>query len=272
MRTKWFLAICALMVSSQLAAQSGRFCTIGCDNQYNACASGASLSLSNCNSLCDQTYPNNPTARAACRANCQANFQYKLTICHSQWEACLGGCPEDTDSDNCPIVVDLAQPSLRFTAAEGGVLFDIDGDGSLEPLAWTDAGAGDGFLALDRNGNGRIDSGRELFGNHTAQLPSDKPNGFLALAVFDGNGDGVISSDDGIWPALRIWVDANHNGVSEAGELAALSAYAIKAIDLSYHESRRKDGNGNELRYSTQVLRQNAPPTHAVDVFFDRAP
>jgi len=171
-----------------------------------------------------------------------------------------------------PIIVDPARDGFRLTSAEDGVLFDLTGDGIPEQIAWTEAGSDDAWLAMDRNGNGRIDNGGELFGNHTAQLPSDKRNGFLALAVFDGNGDGVISSDDGVWPALRIWVDANHNGVSETGELAALSAYAIKAIDLSYQESRRKDGNGNELRYSTQVLRQDAPPTHAVDVFFDRVP
>ncbi len=270
MRIKWSLVIATLVFTSSLFAQ-GQFCTMHCNTQYDACAYGASLSLDNCNSNCDAAYPNNPTARANCRAVCQSNFQSQMASCHAQWEFCVGGCPEGQDPGNCPIVIGLSQPSFKFTSAADGVLFDIDANGSLEQLAWTDAGSGDGFLALDRNGNGRIDSGRELFGDHTAQPPSDHPNGFNALSVFDSNHDGLISSDDGIWPALRVWVDANHNGVSEATELAPLSAYAIRAIDLAYHESRRKDGNGNELRYSTKVLR-DGPAAHAVDVFFASVP
>jgi hypothetical protein len=78
---------------------------------------------------------------------------------------------------------------------------DIDGDGYRDWIAWTDPEAEDGLLVWDRNLNGIIDSGRELFGDSTTQPPSNEPNGFLALAVLDqaesgGNGDGVISSLD----------------------------------------------------------------------------
>ena len=179
---------------------------------------------------------------------------------------------QNPDGPGSPIVIDLGNGTLRFTSASDGVLFDLDGDGQREALAWTEPGSADGFLVLDRNGNGTVDSGLELFGNFTAQPASPKPNGFLALAVFDtaaqwGNGDGVISEQDRVFNDLRLWFDANHNGRSEPQELDTLETHGIVSIDLHYKSSRRRDPHGNELRYRSRVDR-NGPPTVAVDVFF----
>jgi trimeric autotransporter adhesin len=99
------------------------------------------------------------------------------------------------------------------------VTFDIRGNGHPIRLGWPTAEAGNTRLALDRNHNGVIDDGKELFGNFTEQPPSDVPNGFLALAVFDkpsygGNGDGIIAWRDAVYSKLLLWIDANHDGVS----------------------------------------------------------
>jgi hypothetical protein len=157
-----------------------------------------------------------------------------------------------------PIVIDTTGHGYHLTSAENGVVFDIRGDGLPIQTAWTDGTAGDAFLALDRNGNGIIDSGKELFGDVTDQPVSASPNGFLALAEFDkpengGNEDGIIDARDKIWPSLRLWIDANHDGISQPGELYKLEDKGIHSLDLKYKPSQRKDEFGNLFRYKGTV-------------------
>jgi hypothetical protein len=168
-------------------------------------------------------------------------------------------CPDGIDTS--PIVIDVDGTGFSMSGAFGGVVFNILNDGVPLPISWTAPLSSNAFLALDRNGNGLIDGGAELFGNLTPQTSTAKPNGFLALAEYDkaqngGNGDGIIDRRDAIFSELRLWQDSNHNGLSEPNELKPASEL-ISRIDLDYRESKRVDEYGNEFRYRSKVYNVN---------------
>ena len=167
------------------------------------------------------------------------------------------------EGGNCisPILIDVAGDGFALTDSANGVSYDMDGDGLKEKLAWTAPGSNDAWLVLDRNANGVIDYGSEMFGNYTQQPPppsNSAPNGFLALAEFDkpangGNGDRWIDANDSIFVSLRLWQDLNRNGISEPTELRSLSSLEVHGLDLDFKESRKKDEHGNSFRYRAKV-------------------
>jgi hypothetical protein len=172
-----------------------------------------------------------------------------------------GSTPPADMGCTSPVLLDVAGDGFALTDLAGGSEFDLNGDGVRGRLSWTAAGSDDAWLALDRNGNGTIDDGAELFGNYTPQPtppPGEGRNGFLALAEFDkagqgGNGDGHLNAADAVFSFLRLWQDINHDGVSQPDELHSLPALDVTRLHLSYKESRRADAYGNRFRYRAKV-------------------
>ena len=178
-------------------------------------------------------------------------------------------------------MLDTLGNGIKLSNAQDGVRFNVINNRSMR-LAWTTPNSDDAWLTLDRNGNGSVDGGEELFGNATPQPvppPGVEKNGYLALAEYDksqngGNGDGVISPSDAIFASLRLWQDTNHNGLSEPAELHTLSEFGLETLELDYRESKRVDEYGNKFRYRAKVKdgHGNQVGRWAWDVFLKMLP
>jgi hypothetical protein len=177
--------------------------------------------------------------------------------------------------DCSPIIIDISGNGFALTNAANGVRFDIAGTGAPVQIAWTAAGAGNAFLALPDSA-GNVINGTQLFGNFTPQPSSTRPNGFAALAVYDqldhgGNADGVIDDKDQIFSSLRLWIDANHDGVCQPEELHTLPEMGVFSIGLDYSLSMRTDEFGNVFHYHAKINQGMHEPfdvgRQAYDVF-----
>lgn len=150
-----------------------------------------------------------------------------------------------------PLLLDLDGDGLETLGLSAHIHFDHNGDGVLTGTGWV--GGGDALLVWDRNANGRIDTGAELFGDFTP-LPNGTlaPNGFAALAALDANGDGVIDASDPAFAQLRLWRDASPeggapDGLTGEGELISLAEAGIVALDLAHTLRNQGLANGNTL-------------------------
>ena len=143
-----------------------------------------------------------------------------------------------------PLALDLDGDGIETRGADGRVLFDHDGDGIKNGTGWVRSD--DGLLVLDRNSNGAIDNGGELFGVDTTKSDGKKAtDGFDALSDLDSNKDGVFDAKDSRFADVRVWRDLNQDGVSQSKELSTLSANNIRSISLSKTSKTTNLGHGN---------------------------
>jgi hypothetical protein len=144
-----------------------------------------------------------------------------------------------------PLALDLDGDGIETTGIDGyagTVLFDHDADGIRTGTGWLKGD--DAFLVLDRNGNGKIDSGRELFGVDTVRSDGRKAtDGLDALADLDSNNDGVFDASDAQFADVRLWRDLNQDGVSQANELTTLAENGIVSIQPG---RRRRAGQSGQ--------------------------
>ena len=146
-----------------------------------------------------------------------------------------------------PILLDLDGDGLETVGLNASnIHFDHDGDGVLTKTGW--AGRDDALLVWDRNANGRIDTGAELFGDFTV-LPNGTlaPNGFAVLAALDANNDGILDASDPAFAELKLWRDTSQDGQTGIGELISLQDAGIVSLNLAHTLKNQRLANGNTL-------------------------
>lgn len=160
-----------------------------------------------------------------------------------------------------PISIDLDGNGIQTLSIDQGVTFDILNTGNAINTGWLSSG--DGFLAVDDNGNGQIDSRAELFGGGVG-------DGFAKLATFDSNGDGWVDAADAKFAALSIWQDANSNGVTDKGELMSLDAAGISSLKVAHDASNfSMDAQGNILGERSLAMTTGGKAVDMIDVYFE---
>lgn len=141
-----------------------------------------------------------------------------------------------------PLVLDLNRDNNVSPSA--ATYFDYDGDGVKELGSWFSSD--DGLLVLDKNGDGVVNNGTELFGDSMIKSNGAKAaNGMDALRDIDSNGDGVVDSSDEKFAGLRVWKDTNGDGFSQADELFTLDELGIVSLNTGSEIVNQVDGNGN---------------------------
>jgi len=151
-----------------------------------------------------------------------------------------------------PLLLDLSGQGVGMTGIEDGVLFDIDNSGALRRTGWVDRQTG---MLVHDDGSGQVSSISQLFSEYYGGKAGSEGNsgetpfkdGFAALASLDANADGVISAEDAIWAQLKVWVDGNHDGRADAGELKALQEHGITQIKAGQIAPVGETRQGNQV-------------------------
>ena len=209
-----------------------------------------------------------PPAAPVCTPSGPPPYQATLP---NYWYWDTSTCEYVLATQESPIIIDTTNTGFSFTdPAQGAfVTFDMNGDGKLLKFSWPKAGSGNAWLVYDRDGDGVIKDGTELFGNFTPHsdggVPNHpNPNGFLALAWYDKPDQGgdlnlILDKNDKIWQKLRLWFDDHCYKTPDVPcrslpqELHTLESAGINSISLVYDVSSKQDAVGNDFKFFTRV-------------------
>jgi hypothetical protein len=147
------------------------------------------------------------------------------------------------------ILIDLDGDGLearRFDKNEAN--FDLDGDGIADDTGWV--ADRDGMLVIDRNGDGKITAASEL----SFLTETGAKSAWEGLAQLDANRDGKINATDSRFTELKIWVDRNGDGITNDGELKALSELGIKEIGLATTSVDAQATLGSNMPLGTAIF------------------
>ncbi|MDD4855045.1 MAG: Calx-beta domain-containing protein, partial [Sulfuricurvum sp.] len=182
-----------------------------------------------------------------------------------------------------PVVLDLNRNGITsISMATSTALFDYDGDNVLENTAWIEGG--DALLVNDINNDGIINNASELFGNYTKNSDgSIAKSGYQALSYYDTNSNNVIDVSDTRFEELKLWIDANGDGVTDTGELKTLSEMGVTSLTLNsatpyipttentntiIQETTFTDANGEGIMRDV-LFRYENTSTNTDGVYFD---
>jgi len=164
-----------------------------------------------------------------------------------------------------PLVLDLNGDGVRTVSIDAGVRFDISATGNSVAVGW--ASTHDGFLTFDRNQDGTINDGSELFGSATLLADGSRAaDGFAALKALDSDLNGVINAMDEHYQDLTVWTDSNQDGISQATELTSLVSLGIKQLDTAAITDDRTD-NGNWIGLSGSYTLDSGVTRELADVW-----
>jgi hypothetical protein len=164
-----------------------------------------------------------------------------------------------------PMVLDLNGDGVHTVNKSSGVMFDVAATGEAVLTGWTNGE--DGLLALDLNGDGKINDGSELFGNATRTADGKASDGYQALRQYDLNADGVIDANDEVFGKLQVWVDGNGNGTTEAGELHSIKDVGVESLSLDALSSTKTE-NGNIHAMTSSWTGTDGKVNDMADVWF----
>lgn len=242
-RSNLSLSLRALFTVSALALSG---LTVGCANEVSSGgdSEGDGTGGGSSSSGTSAEEPCTPGASRSCTlvGNAPASQTCFLDEDHkATWTGCAAD-PSGTGST--PLVLSFGRAPVRFEQGAQGAAFDLTG---VMSVATDWVAAETPWLVLDRNGDGRINDGAELFGSATVLASGARaPNGFVALRELDANGDGRIDASDPAFARLQLWSDRDGDRVSQLGELTGLASRRLLAINLDYtSDTPRCDARGN---------------------------